>query len=204
MIEAYTRYVEIVQGDRTTWESPGLDVGAGNPFLTGKGAVASAGGAPQALAKQADDAGIDWAFAPLYKGSLAAATTDMAATHAGLSSGIREKEAAWQFLKWCIDEGRLAALESRIPNVPALVETWARQTWPGRSQVRSEVVANAINFTSPMERLFMHPAWPSLTADVTKLWDDMRTQKTAIRAGLGEAKRLLQQAVDEYERRRPK
>jgi ABC-type glycerol-3-phosphate transport system substrate-binding protein len=204
MVDAYTRYVDLVQGDRTAAESPGVDLGAGNPFLTGRAAVASAGGAPLDFAKQADSAGIDWAFAPLPRGNLAAATTDMASTYAGLALGARAREAAWAFLKWCVDDGRLAALESRIPNTPALVETWSKQTWAGRPQVRAEVVGASLAYTAPMERLFMHPEWTGLSAPVTALWDDMRLQRKGVRAALTEAKGLIQAAVTDYERHRPK
>jgi multiple sugar transport system substrate-binding protein len=204
MIEAYTRYLELVHGDRSTWESPGADLGGGNAFLSGKAAVASAGGAPLSFTKRASEAGIDWAFAPLPVGQGSTATTDMAATHTGLVRDSKVRDASWTWIKWLVDEGRLARLEDRIPNTPALVESWVRQTWAGQEQSRPQVLGAALGFASPMERLFFHPEWSKWSTDiVTPIWDAMRTQQTGVREGLAEAKRQLQRAVDDYERRRP-
>jgi hypothetical protein len=60
MIHAYERYDELLFKDRVLAESPGADLGSGNPFLTGSAGIVTTGASALAFVRQID--GLDWGF----------------------------------------------------------------------------------------------------------------------------------------------
>jgi ABC-type glycerol-3-phosphate transport system substrate-binding protein len=203
MIESYTNYLQAVNSDRSTGISTGVNFGSTDAFLAGKAGATTAGAVPLSYSQKLDAAKVEWAFVPFPNGGLPAAVTDMAATNTGLLKAAVAVEPAWTFIKWCIDDGRLAALEERIPNTPALVDAWAKQSWSGRPEVHAEVMGSSLGYARPREPLLLHPAASAVTSIVTAAWNDMRTQKKSVNDALTAAKPTLQSALDTWAREHP-
>jgi ABC-type glycerol-3-phosphate transport system substrate-binding protein len=205
MNQAYTTYLDLVYGDRTTFQSPGLAQDAAKPtFANGKAAVTSICCGIARSTKPYDDASLDWAFAPFPRGTGVAAANDMLAVHLSLTKGARERDAGWAFMKWCVEEGRAATLEGRMPPMPALVDKWARAMFATRSSVRPEVLQNALNYTA-IHWINHHPGLQTVVYPyVDPWWKDVVEQKVSVRDALLAAKRELQPQLEDFVRKMPK
>jgi ABC-type glycerol-3-phosphate transport system substrate-binding protein len=204
MVEAYTSYLQLVHGDRTTFQTPGVDARE-LTFLSGRAAVGTVCCGVLGTTRRYDEAGLDWAFAPLPRARPEPALSAILPVQIALMRGSKEREAAWTFVKWCVEQGRLAQLEQRLPNTPPLVEAWARQTWAGRPQVRPEVLAASPDYGF-VDAVWLHPAQQVVEgkdAVIIQMWEEMLAQKRSPREALAEAKRLLQPVYDTYAARRP-
>jgi multiple sugar transport system substrate-binding protein len=202
---AYTSYLELVHGDRTTFQSPGLAQDAAKPtFANGKAAVTHVCCGIASRIKPFDDAGLDWAFAPFPRGGSAPAANDMLAVHLALTRGARQREAGWEFMKWSVEEGRAAALEGRIPPMPAVVEKWARTMFQGRTSVRPEVLQSSLNYAA-LHWIQHHPGLQTVVYPyVDPWWAAVLEQKVSLRDGLLQAKRELQPQLQDFVDKMPK
>lgn len=203
--QAYTTYLDLVYGDRTTFQSPGLAQDAAKPtFVNGKAAVASICCGIARTTKPYDDAGLDWAFAPFPRGTSAASANDMITVHLAITKSARERDAGWAFMKWCVEEGRAATLEGRMPPMPAVVDKWARTMFASRPNVRPDVLQNALNYTA-IHWINHHPALQTVVYPyVDPWWKDVLEQKINVRDALLSAKRELQVQLDDFVRKMPK
>jgi ABC-type glycerol-3-phosphate transport system substrate-binding protein len=205
MQQAYASYLDLVYGDRTTFQSPGLAADSARPsFVNGKAAVTHVCCGIASRTKPFDDAGLDWAFAPFPRGSSAPAANDMLAVHLAVTRGARERDAGWAFMKWCVEEGRAASLEGRMPPLPAVVDRWARTMFQGRASVRPEVLQNALNYTA-IHWINHHPALQTVVYPyVDPWWKDVLEQKINVRDALLQAKRELTPQLDDFVRKMPR
>jgi multiple sugar transport system substrate-binding protein len=205
MQEAYTSFLDLVYGDRTTYASPGMPNDAAKPsFANGKAAVFAVCCGIASRVKPFDDGGIDWAFAPLPRATNAPAASDVLAVHLAITKGARERDAGWEFMKWSVDEGRAATLEGRIPPMPAVVDRWARTLFQGRSNVRPEVVQSLLN-DAAVHWIDHHPALQTVVYPyVDPWWSDVLAQKVGVRDGLLQAKRELEPLLADFIRKMPK
>ena len=205
MQEAYASFLDLVFGDRTTYLSPGMPGDSGKPsFANGKAAVTHVCCGIASRVKPFDDAGVDWAFAPLPRATNAPAASDVLAVHLAVTKGARERDAGWEFMKWSVDDGRAALLEGRIPPMPTVADRWARAMFQGRAGVRPEVLQALLNYAA-VHWIDHHPALQTVVYPyVDAWWSGVLEQKVGVRDGLLQAKRELQPMLEDFVRKMPR
>lgn len=198
MIDAYTKYSDLLFRDRVLGQSPGADLGSGDPFLNGKAAVTTLGAAPLGYVKRIQ--GIDWSFTTMPKGKSASA--DLTAVVLGLAKTSKNPPEAWAFLKFLDDKSRMATLDDRVPTILADAANWTKENFAAWPNSNPNTLIDGIRVSRPQEPAIRHPQWAKMSQEVlTPGWQEIIAQRKSIVEFLREAKPRLQQIVDEHLRR---
>jgi ABC-type glycerol-3-phosphate transport system substrate-binding protein len=195
MVDAFTRYYDLVLQDRSATFSPGAgDFGKGEPFLRGQSATFTICCAVPTTTAQLQD--IDWAFVPFPKAQRA--VPDMGAADVAIWSQSRHPDQAWEFVRYAIDEGRLATLEQRMPSQSRAVGPYVQQNYGHLPGVRPEVFTKTPDFIPPPEPLFQSPASNDAGNMIDTAFGAVASGAKTVPATLAELKPQLQAMLDRY------
>ena len=139
---------------------------------------------------------VDWAFAPLPKGTARAKASPQAYTFDHkIASGAKYREHAWTFMRWLTEQSRLAVFEGRPPALRDDVSRWTAEIFKNRPNVRPAVATEAYNHAVRPELIWFHPKWASeLSGVVTnEFWNPVFAGEKPVAAALREMKPRLQQ-----------
>jgi multiple sugar transport system substrate-binding protein len=198
MLDAYTRFNDLLMRDRVFGNSPGADLGAGDAFLNGKAAVQVLGAAPLGYVRRIQ--GIDWAFTTMPKGRTASA--DITAVVLGLAKSAKNPQEAWEFLKFLDDRSRMATLDERVPTILSDAANWTKENFAQWPDCNANTLIEGIKVARPQEPAIRHPQWAKMASEVfTPGWSDILAQRKAMVEVLKEAKPRLQQILDDHARK---
>jgi ABC-type glycerol-3-phosphate transport system substrate-binding protein len=198
MIEAYTRYLDLIHKDRTTT----LSVGAENlgplhdRFYNGKVSIHYILGSRLPAFTDPAIYKVDWAMAPFPKGTLPSSPTssgDVDTIQLALANKATLDE-SWAFVRWLFEKARYAWFTERMPTLTEDASAWAKENFKRvPATARVEVLVNGLALARPNDPMRSHPKAGDISQDVhTPFWNDVRTQKIAVKDALGEARRKLQ------------
>ncbi len=199
MLQAWTEYYDMVVKDRSTRFSPGApaDMGGENAsFLAGKGATLTICCAVPTTTVLFKDQGIDWAFIPFPKAKEAVA--DIGGTVIAIWSQTKAPDESWRFLRWSIEEGRLANLEQRMPSQTKAIEPYVQKFYGSTPDVRPNLLLQAPDHGLPPDALWQSPAADQADAAITAAFVDVGKGNKTVQAALGELKPQLQALLDQY------
>jgi ABC-type glycerol-3-phosphate transport system substrate-binding protein len=185
--------------DRSYAQSPGADLGAGDPFYNTKAGMALVCCAALGFVEKI--AGFDWAFAPMPRGKVA--SYDMAPTVMGVAKPSTQREASWEFVKFLNDKANLARAERRMPATLPDLDRWVADTFGRWPDSRAQVLAEGARIARPLDPLRLHPRWAPMSSEILEpAWKDVLDQKLAIPDMIRTVKPLLQRMIDDFERTR--
>lgn len=200
-LDAYARFTDMFFKDRSFAQSPGADLGTGDPFYNGKAGIAFSGTA--ALKYVLQTGGIDWAFAPMPRGKIA--SYDLAPTVAGVGKLSKSRDAAWEFLKFLNEKAALATTEGRMPATLPDLDGWAKTNFAPWPNSRVQVLVDGARAATPLEPLRLHAKWAPMSSEILEpAWKDVVAEKTTVPDMIRAVKPLLQRMIDEFERSRRK
>jgi multiple sugar transport system substrate-binding protein len=197
-IQAYTDYFDLVFKAHVTPQQGEAQTlfGSGSLFLKQKAVINSMGGWEGATYSGEPAKGLDWAFMPFPKAKVA--TPDMGPVALALVNGSKHREAGWQFLKWLVQDSRLARFMTRAPAVNADVEPWARETFRNVPNARPAVLAEGVGQALPNDNILLHAKWTQMNKDVvTPAFDEIWKSTKSVAAVLREIKPTLQSLVEQ-------
>ncbi|MBI3973062.1 MAG: extracellular solute-binding protein [Chloroflexi bacterium] len=202
-IDAYAKYTDLLFKDRVLAQSPGASLGSGNAFLNGKAAVDMPCCYAARFAKNTKGPNIEWAFITMPKGTVS--SLDVSPVIMGLAKSSKQRNEAWEFLKFLDDKSRLAAVEDRIPAVIPDIMPWIKQNFAEWPDSRAEMLAEGMRVAKPLEPLRYHPQWQRIVQEVLDPgWKEVREQTKTMTDMLRASKPLIQNIVDEHARSRRK
>lgn len=197
MIEAFTRYTDLLLKDRVFSVSPNADLGGGDSFLSGKAAVTTPCCAALTLAKKTSGTNLNWAFATMPKGKVA--SLDLAPTIMGMAGTGKNPTEAWRFLVFLDTGARLAAMESRLPAVFQDATTWIKENFAAWPKSNAAMLAEGTRVARPPDPIIPHPLGRKMADDVlVPGWKDVLTESTTATAWLREAKPRLQSILKDW------
>ena len=192
MIAAYQRYLDLVAKDRASKSSPGADVGDGDAFYTGKAAMTTHCCSALDYAQKMPQ-GIDWALAPMPKGTVT--TPDLQAVIGGLGTLGKEREAGWSLLSYLLDTSRFANAVKRQPAVPDDVATWVDQNfqqWPNSNA--KNIIVEGTRIAVSIDPIRFHPRYNEMyKAVISPAWDSMLAAKETAEQALKRIRPPLQE-----------
>jgi multiple sugar transport system substrate-binding protein len=139
---------------------------------------------------------VDWAFVPIPAGGARVKASPQAYLFDHkIARGSAQREVAWTFMRWLAERSRLAVFEGRPPALKEDVPRWTAEIFKGRPNVRTGVLADALNQAQRPELLWLHPKWASDMSDLLtkEFWDPVFTGQKQVPAALREMKPRLQQ-----------
>jgi multiple sugar transport system substrate-binding protein len=199
MAQAWTEYYDMVVKDRSARFSPNAppDLGGELPsFLTGKAATYTICCAVPTTTVQFKDQNIDWAFLPFPKAKEAVA--DISSAVIAIWSQSRSPDEAWRFLRWSIEEGRLADLEQRMPSQTRSIQPYIQKHYGSTPDVRPDLLLRAPDYALPTDSLWQSPASEQAAATITAAFADVGKGSKTVQAALAELKPQLQALLDQY------
>ena len=200
-IDAYSKFDELLFKDRVLAQSPGASFGTANTFTTGKAAVAMPCCAALSFARSTRGANIEWAFVTMPRGNTS--TLDVSPVVMGIGKLSKQKEAAWELVKFFDGESRLAAVDERMPAVLGDMLSWIKTNFSEWPDARAEMLAEGMRIAKPLEPLRYHAQWQKMAQEVIDPgYDDILAQKRSMVDFLKSAKPLLQNIVDDHARTR--
>jgi ABC-type glycerol-3-phosphate transport system substrate-binding protein len=123
----------------------------------------------------------------------------------GIGKLSKQKDAAWEFLKYVDDKSRLAGLEERTPAVLQDMLPWIKTNFGEGPDSRAEMLAEGMRVAKPLEPLRYHAQWQKMAQEVIDPgWADILAQKRSLVDFLRAAKPMLQNIVDDHARARGK
>lgn len=202
MLDAYARYGDLLFKDRVMGQSPGVAPGA-DSFTGGKAATTMPCCSPLRFAKTTQGLNIDWAFMAAPKGTVS--TLDTSPSRMGMARLSKQRNAAWTFLKFLDEKGRLATMEDRMPAALPDIAQWLKVNFAPWPTAGAEMLVEGVKVAKPEEAIVSHPQWQKMSQDVLAPgWKDVLAQKVTTTDFLRTVKPVLQQIVDEHERTRRK
>jgi len=198
MLQAWTEYFDMVTKDRTARFSPGApDLGGENPsFLSGKAGTLTICCAVPTTTVLFKDQNIDWAFLPFPKAKNAVA--DIAAAVIAVWWQSQNPDEAWRFLRWNIEEGRLANLEQRMPSQTKSIAPYVQKYYGQTPDVRPDVFLHAPDYAYPTDALWQSPASTQADTMITSAFADVTKGNKTVQTVLSELKPQLQALLDQY------
>jgi multiple sugar transport system substrate-binding protein len=197
-IQAYTDYFDLVFKAHVTPQQGEAQTlfGGGSLFLKQKAVINTMGGWEGGTYSGEPAKGLDWAFMPFPKAKVA--TPDMGPVALALVKGGKNREAAWQFLNWLVQDSRLSRFMTRAPAVNADVEPWARETFKTVPNPRVQVLAEGVGLALPGDNILLHSKWTQMNKEVvTPAFDEVWKGTKSVAAALREIKPTLQNIVDQ-------
>jgi multiple sugar transport system substrate-binding protein len=202
-MDAYAKFEELLFKDRVITDSPGVNVGAGNAFLNGKAGISMPCCAALNFARQTRGLNLEWGFITMPKGTVS--SLDVSPVVMGLAKTSKQRNEAWDFLKFLDDKSRLAAVEDRMPGVLPDMMPWIKQNFAEWPDSKAEMLAEGMRVAKPLEPLRYHPQWQKIAQEILDpAWRDIREQKRTFTEVLRASKPLIQNIVDEHARSRGK
>jgi ABC-type glycerol-3-phosphate transport system substrate-binding protein len=202
-IDAFTKFDDLLFKDRVLAQSPGSTLDAGKAFVSGQAAVAMPCCAALTFARSTRGANIDWGFVTMPRGTVS--TLDVSPVVMGIGKLSKQKDAAWEFLKFGDDKSRLAGLEERMPAVLQDMLPWIKANFGEWPDSRAEMLAEGMRVAKPLEPLRYHAQWQKMAQEVIDPgWTDILAQKRSLVDFLRSAKPQLQNIVDDHARARGK
>jgi ABC-type glycerol-3-phosphate transport system substrate-binding protein len=197
MVEAYTRYLELVLKDGSTPGSPGVDLPGGTDgrFAQGLAAMAVVGGWQMPTFTDPARYRVAYSFATFPKATYA--TPDMDTIQVAVGSGGRSMEEAWTFVKWLLAAGRYAALVFRMPTLEPDAAAWAKTAFgnvPASANV--DVLVASLKRARAQDPLRAHAQVATVESEVlVPLLDDLWSSRQTVRDALSGAKRQIQTII---------
>ncbi|HEU5317932.1 MAG TPA: extracellular solute-binding protein [Chloroflexota bacterium] len=204
MIDAFTKLSDLIFKDRVTGISPGVTSGSGdNAFLQGKASVALPCCYASRFARSTKGTGVEFGFVTFPKGAVS--SLDVSPVIMGVAKASKQRNEAWDFLKFNDDKSRLAAVEERIPGVLPDMLPWVKQNFAEFPDSKAEMLVEGMRVAKPLEPLRYHPQWQKMATEVIDpMWKEITDQKRTAVDALRAAKPLLQTIVDDHARARKK
>jgi ABC-type glycerol-3-phosphate transport system substrate-binding protein len=140
--------------------------------------------------------GVDWAFVPFPKAK--AAVPDMGGTIIAIWPATKSADTAWTFLRYAVDQGRLANLELRMPSQVSAIAGYVQQNYGSMPGVRPEVFLKTADFIPAPDPLFQTPASDEADKLINGTFKDVAAGNKTVRAALTELKPQLQALLDQY------
>lgn len=195
MIEAFTSYYDMITKDRSATFSPGApDFGKGEPFYRGQSACFTICCAVPTTTAQIKE--VDWAFVPFPKAKLA--VPDMGGADIAIWAQTKHPAEAWAFVRYAVEEGRLANLEQRMPSQKRAIVPYVQQNYGQRPEVRPEVFAATPDYVAKPDPLFQTPASDEADSLITTTFKGITGGTQTVRAALTALKPQLQALLDQY------
>lgn len=204
LIDAFTKLTDMIFKDRVTGLSPGVSTGSGdNAFLQGKAAVALPCCYASRFARSTKGTGVELGFVTFPKGTVS--SLDVSPVVMGVAKASKQRNEAWDFMKFTDDKSRLAAAEERIPAVLPDMMPWVKQNFTEFPDSKAEMLVEGMRVAKPLEPLRYHPQWQKMSTDVLEpAWKEVMDQKRTVADMLKSVKPLLQTIVDDHARARKK
>ncbi|HET7771619.1 MAG TPA: extracellular solute-binding protein [Chloroflexota bacterium] len=204
MMDAMTKLTDLIFKDRVTGITPGVTSGSGdNAFFQGKAAVALPCCYASRFARSTKGTGVELGFITFPKGTVS--TLDVSPVVMGIAKVTKQRNEAWDFMKFMDDKSRLAAAEERIPAVLPDMLPWVKQNFAEFPDSKAEMIVEGMRVAKPLEPLRYHPQWQKIDAEVlAPAWKEVMEQKRTGTDMLKAVKPLLQNIVDEHARSRRK
>ena len=204
MLDAFTKLTDLIFKDRATGITPGVTSGSGdNAFLQGKAAVALPCCYASRFARSTKGTGVEWGFVAMPKGAVS--SLDVSPVVMGIAKASKQREDAWDFMKFLDDKSRLAAAEERIPAVLPDMLPWVKQNFAEFPDSKAEMIVEGMRIAKPLEPLRYHPQWQKMSTEILEPgWKEVLEQKRTATDMLKAVKPLLQAVVDDHARSRKK
>ena len=200
-IDAYAKFDDLLFKDRVMAQSPGANFGTANTFTTGKAAVAMPCCAALTFARSTRGANIEWAFVTMPRGTTS--TLDVSPVVMGIGKLSKQKDAAWELVKFFDEDARLAAIDERMPAVLQDMLPWIKTNFAEWPDARAEMLAEGMKIAKPLEPLRYHAQWQKMAQEVIDPgYADILAQKRSLVDFLKSAKPQLQTIVDDHARAR--
>ncbi len=193
MVDAYSKVVDLMLKDRSTGMVPGIDLGGGDAFITGRAAIHTIGN--WQLTDYAKLADLDWAFMPFPRGKVSSA--EFGPVLFSLAAGAKQREAGWALLKWLVDGSRYARYAGVPAPIKADAEAQLRTMFADKPKVRWEVMRDLYDVAEPLPLIRRHPAWGDMVKLTDAMWADLRAGTQAAEPALKALKPSLQAMVDQ-------
>ncbi len=194
MIEAYTRYTDIILKDRTSSLTPGVGFSGDNAAKFGNGQVALSfiGGWQMLTFTDPEKYKVDYAIATFPKGSYS--SPDIDTIQLAVAKDIKSNEEAWAFVKWLLDGGRYANLVFRMPTLQKDAAAWAKDAFKKvPASARVDVLVDSLKVARGQDPVRAHVQVATIEKEaIGTFWQDVLAGKTTVRDGLAEAKRKIQ------------
>ncbi len=197
MIEAYTKYSDLIFKDRVNTFSPGAEnLGAQHErFYNGNVSMHWIVGSRLPAFTDPSIYKVDWAMVPLPKGTLPnspAASGDVDTIQLALANQ-KTLDESWAFLRYCLEKARYTWMMNRLPTATEDANAWAKENFKRvPATARTEVIVNGIAVARPQDPIRSHPKVTDIDRDVrTPFQNDLRAQKIAVKDALIEARRKI-------------
>lgn len=203
-IDAYQKFSDLLFKDRIFAQSPGTSTGTGErAFLEGKAAVHLPCCFASRFARNTKGSGVEWAFITMPKGTVS--TLDVSPVVMGVAKTSKQRNAAWDLMKFMDDTSRLAAAEERIPGVLPDMTPWVKQSFGEFPNSKAEILVEGMRVAKGLEPLRYHPQWQKMWQEVLDpAWKEVMGQQKGMVDMLRGVKPQLQNIVDEHARSRRK
>ncbi|HVG96206.1 MAG TPA: extracellular solute-binding protein [Chloroflexota bacterium] len=195
MVDAYTRYTDLIIKDRSTAVTPGVTLSAsGNDghFSNGQTAMSYIGGWQMNFFTNPTKYKVDYAIATFPKGTKSSPAID--AIQLALGNNTKSPEEAWAFMGWLLEGARYANVVNRMPATEKDAAAWSKRAFkdvPATAGVQTLI--DSIAVAIPPDASLAHPAAVQIEKEgQAPFWADVLAGKTNVKDGLTEAKRRIQ------------
>ena len=202
MITAYSDYLDLVLKDRTTQDSPGVKLDTSGPtgaFGVGQAAISMFGS--WQTADYAKLTKVDWAFMPSPKGAVA--SPEFGPVFLAISQGAKQRDDAWELLKWLVDGGRYAHFIGKPGATKADAQTTFQEQFKDLANVRWQVLLDEYDIAQPLPYIRRHPAWGPMSALTDAAWKDLTQGKQDVPTAFAKLKPALQGIADQWAKSHP-
>ena len=121
----------------------------------------------------------------------------------GVAKTSKQRNEAWDLVKFMDETSRLAGAEERIPAVLPDMLPWVKQNFAEFPAANAEMLVEGMRVAKALEPLRYHPQWQKMvTEQINPAWTDVLEQKKTIVDTLRALKPQLQLIVDDHARAR--
>jgi ABC-type glycerol-3-phosphate transport system substrate-binding protein len=178
--------------------------GAGDAgFIQGKAAVHMPCCYASRFARNTRGQNLDWGFVTMPRGTLS--SLDVSPVIMGVAKTSKQRNEAWDLVKFMDETSRLAGAEERIPAVLPDMMPWVKQNFAEFPAANAEMLVEGMRVAKALEPLRYHPLWQKIvTEQIDPAWRDVLEQKKTIVDTLKALKPQIQLIVDDHARTRAK
>lgn len=196
MIEAFTNYYDFILKDRTASFSPGVPKISGNAFYAGQAATFTICCAVPTTTDVLKTHNIDFAFVPFPQAKRA--VPDIGPAVIAVWKQSKHVDAAWSFVQWSVEQGRLANLEERLPSQKTAISPYIEHFYGALPSVQPQVFQQMTAYIPPQDPLFVIPAAGEAETAITNALKPVQAGKQTVQDALTALKPQLQAILARY------
>lgn len=168
-----------------------------NLFMQGKVAMVKNWPYMYAMAKDPEQSAVSDKFAVAVQPAGKEQSTAAWTWGFGISNSSKNKDAAWEFIKWATSSKQLAALGianmNPVPRSSSLEIVSSDETLTDLDKESIQVMSEALNYASNATE---NPNFPTVQNELSYTLSDIMSQQVTVEEGLKEAEKTIKEAVE--------